>query len=355
MFVGPHREVDAGFGCVNCHENEFAAWQDTTHNHSLAMPQRALGRDLKRALRIRGSLQRSPLCQNCHFTVLVADGQEQTKYGVSCESCHGAGRQGNTAQSADEGNWVFLHQDQDRWPTADPEARETRMRAAIDAGHIRPAQLYDLASNCFQCHVLAKDLEEDGITLERLVNTTTRAGEHHAPSTPGFELVAFSQGEVRHNFRVERSDPPGQRVDLTNPASDFLRALYIVGKMLDVEFSLRALANATDGEGRFFLGLKARLEGDDGALAKLAEIKDALGDHEVAGHIETLLAAVDMTQVQPNNREALLAMAEQVQEVARYWNGRRPLALIELDETLSAVDPLLPAASTHRGQPYQPR
>ena len=338
MFVGPDREVDANQGCVRCHSLEYAAWLDTHHNNSLAMPNTDLSRGIKRALRIRGALQRSELCQNCHFTVVNFQGEERAQYGVSCESCHSPGK-----------SWVPIHSNTDRWPMADADARHERMMAAVDAGMVRPTQLYDLAENCYQCHILAKSV--DGI--ERLANETVRTRgdgpDHHPASSEGFELVAWSHGEVRHNFRGDDGSN-----DASNPQSEFIRGLYVVGKMLDVEYSLRALANATDASGRFYTTIKARLEGDAGALAKLSAIGEALGDHEIGQACAAIVSAVDMSAVRPNNGAALRAMADQVQAQARTFNGRTAEALETLEEELAPIQGMLPAASAYQGEVPRP-
>ena len=123
-----------------------------------------------------------------------------------------------------------------------------------------------------------------------------------------------------------------------------------MGKMLDVEYSLWGLANATNGEGRFFTGLRDRLTGGDGALAKLTEIRDALpASHEVAQRATMILDAIDAGAFQPNNRNALRAMAGQVQQIAKWINGKPREELSALDATLTELDGLLPAPSSYMG------
>lgn len=339
-FVGPDRETNAELGCVRCHQLEFQAWQQMKHNHSLAMPQSELARGVKRALRIRGPLQRANLCQNCHFTVVVAQGAEDAKYGVSCESCHGPGKE-----------WVPIHSGTlDEWKG---QPREDRMVAAAAKGMIRPTQLYDLAENCYQCHVLAKEvqLDKDEKGIEELVNTTLKVGgkdAYHTAGSANFELLAWSNGEVRHNFC-------GEREKGTNPMSEFKRSLFVVGKLLDVEYTLRGLSLAKDGAGRYFSSLKARLEGEKGSLAQLKRILEVLPESlpELRQAVETTLGAVAEAKLEAGN-PGLRSAADKVQASARaLFNGKTAEQLGQLEQSLAPVDPLLPTELA--GTPFVPK
>jgi hypothetical protein len=100
------------------------------------------------------------------------------------------------------------------------------MHRAIAAGMNNPANLYLVARQCLACHTSPN---------ERLVNVGG-----HPTGSPDFELVAWSQGMVRHNF--VRSE------GRTNEASsrERLRMMFVVGVMADLEASLRATAAATE-------------------------------------------------------------------------------------------------------------
>ena len=65
-----------------------------------------------------------------------------------------------------------------------PAHKAERLRKLAAAGMIGPDNVYDLANNCYGCHLVPN---------EKLVNV----GGHKAGSD--FELVAWSQGEIRHN------------------------------------------------------------------------------------------------------------------------------------------------------------
>jgi hypothetical protein len=330
-FAGPDLECNKELGCVKCHEKEYQAWLGMKHNHSLSMPGTDLAKGIKKALKIRGPVQRAELCQNCHFTVVVFQGEENAKYGISCESCHGPAR-----------GWVPIHSDRQR-------DRDERMAEAVKKfGMVSPTQLYDLAQNCYECHVLAKDVPG----VEALVNTSVKVGNgeaHHSAGSADFELVAWSQGEVRHNFHHGKKD--GE----VNPRSEFLRGLFLVGKLLDVEYSLRGLANTTDGAGRYFASLEARLKGDKGSLAILGQAKEKLpADSPVRKAVETALETVAGCELKPGNKDALRAAAGKVQEAARaVFNDKTPADLKQLEEALAPIEPLLPAPEAYKGKVSQ--
>lgn len=131
---------------------------------------------------------------------------------------------------------------------------------------IRPQNLYALASNCFQCHTVPDP---------ELVDV----GGHTAGSE-GFELVAWSQGQVRHNFLH------GGKNEVASP--ERLRLLYVVGKVVELESSLRALSKAT-GAGDFATQMTARVAA---AREALGAIEGMIGETH-AGAIGVLRGAGD--------------------------------------------------------------
>ncbi|RMG08196.1 MAG: hypothetical protein D6731_22315 [Planctomycetota bacterium] len=339
-FVGPNTEINKELGCSKCHLEEFKAWQTTHHNHSIGMPDTPLAKAMRKKFKIR-NLQRDKLCQNCHFTVVKEGGEEVAKYGISCESCHGPAAE-----------WAGVHSNEEKWGK---DQREVRLKLAEEKGMIRPANLYKLAQNCYQCHIMAKNPQGTTVSVEEMVNTKFKVKKkkkkkkkkkYHRASTKGFELVAYSQGEVRHNLRNKARE---------NRPSRFLRGLYVVGKMLDVEYSLRALSNATDPDGRYFKKIKERLDGEGNALAALEAIRSKLpGDHPVAGAIDEIVAAAKAAPLEVKQREALLAAASKVRAAARrIFDGKSEEEMLALEKELAPVDPLLPPPEKYKGTPYQ--
>ena len=91
---------------------------------------------------------------------------------------------------------------------------------------IRPSSLYRLAKNCYSCHVVPQ---------EDLVNK----GGH--PAGSAFELVSWSQGEVRHNTWHSKGKE-------NVPASAARkRMLYLVGLGVELETGI-ARGRPCDGE-----------------------------------------------------------------------------------------------------------
>ena len=162
------------------------------------------------------------ICLDCHFTLDILDGRVvgEPLAGVSCESCHGGGKdwiKRHSRYGMKEATSRLVPSGHRRDPYVDPET----------TGMIGPANLYAVASNCFGCH---------SVSHQELVNV----GRH--PLGGGFELVSWSQGEVRHNFLLKGEN--------REASAEHKRMLYIVGKAVDLEFALRAMAKARSENGR---------------------------------------------------------------------------------------------------------
>ena len=106
-----------------------------------------------------------------------------------------------------------------------PSIASERLKASIAAGMNNPHNVYLIARQCYDCHTVPD---------ESLVNV----GRHVAGSQD-FELVAWSQGIVRHNFLRTGGTANGA------PSPAELRVMYVVGVLADLEYSLRAVATAT--------------------------------------------------------------------------------------------------------------
>ena len=123
-------------------------------------------------------MKRDSDCLTCHFTAKIIEGKEKVISGISCESCHGPAAK-----------WVKIHGDYGgkkvKKDMETPEHKAERLAKIEEAKMIRPQNLYRVAENCYQCHTVPN---------EKLVNV----GGHKPGSN--FELVSWSQGEVRHNF-----------------------------------------------------------------------------------------------------------------------------------------------------------
>ena len=164
------------------------------------------------------SIKRNGICTQCHYTEQNQGGRVRIVAGVSCESCHGG--------AAD---WVAVHADyggESATKAAESaEHREQRLKESIASGMNNPHNIYLIARQCFDCHT---------VPHESVVNS----GGHLAGSQD-FELVTWSQGIVRHNFLRTGGTINGA----LSPAE--LRVMFVVGVLTDLEYSLRAVAAAT--------------------------------------------------------------------------------------------------------------
>jgi hypothetical protein len=340
-FVGPDEALSVD-GCVVCHAPEYKAWTTTPHYRSLEIPTTKPGRALSRQLGWKRGVVKDPFCTTCHFTVVRFHGADDPKYGVSCESCHGAAKA-----------WVGVHGDQRTWPQ---DKRDERLRIAASKGMVRPVDLPAIARSCYLCHFLVKPPAEGvATTNESLANAVVEAAEgwQHPlagngakrASPEGFELVSWSQGEVRHNFELS---PSG-----VNRESDHRLCLYVVGKMLDLEFSVRGLAAATDRDGRFFRVLKERLVGPAGAPAKLRAVAAKLPPEDpIGGELRKLVSRIDEKELEPSRAGPLQALAEGVAAVSSaLFGGKSEADLKALERSLAPIEPLLPARESYLGTP----
>ena len=186
------------------------------------------------------------------------DNKKQPIVGISCESCHSAGE-----------DWIKVHSGfSGKTEKTETKAEaEARLKLADSKGMIRPSSLYQLAKNCYSCHVVPQ---------EDLVNK----GGHSAGSA--FELVSWSQGEVRHN--TWRSKGKGNV-----PASAARkRMLYLIGLGVELETGIRAVSRATARK-RYAFEMAKRV---DQARKQLAAAAKAAPDvPEIAKMVEFAYSA----------------------------------------------------------------
>ncbi len=315
LIVGPEGTDDE---CAGCHTLEHEAWQTT--RHYATFKDRHRSDEAKEILAKLGerSMKRISTCRQCHYTSSISDaGKIRASWGVSCESCHGPAA-----------NWLEVHNRPGGDPAADtmewgdgqleaPESRQARLDASAAKGMLHPANLYDIASNCYGCHTVPD---------ENLVNV----GKHHAGKP--FDLVERSQGEVRHNF-VSSTGSPANR-----PASaEQKRRLYVVGAAVDLEFGLRNLARVGETGGDFH---QATIERINAGRAKLAAITGAADLPALAAVVQAIPASLDAS----NSVDA--SLADQLRDAAQAF-------VADHDGTqLAALDALVPTDVS--GEAYEP-
>ena len=175
---------------------------------------------------------------------------------------------------------------------------------------LRPSQLYGVVANCYQCHT---------VPHEDLVNR----GLHSTGSD--FELVEWSQGIIRHNFLESFLTADGTENAERPP--EWKRRAYVVGRALAMEYNLRGVAVATDGDGLYLASMIDR-SGD--AVDELLDITD----RESIPEIQEILDIFDGVELKANDATVLLAAADAVGEATRRF-------IVNHDGTrLASLDPL---------------
>ena len=304
-------KVTGPASCAECHVEEIEAWKRTKHNQTLhELPRRPATAEMLLRLgltKVKGERQ----CQDCHFLGQVIDEEYRTVAGIACESCHGAAR-----------DWLKTHGDYGpgaKQATETPAHRAARRVEAAAAGMITRDNLYALGAACYGCHIVPD---------EKLANV----GGHPAGSA-GFNLLSWSQGEVRHTIlhTGNRSNPPA--------TPEHRRLLFVVGSILETEFCFRAVAGATVKAG--FGVTQARRA--DAARQLLEKIQALAPTPELAG----IIAVARATGLRLNNAAELTAAADKIAALGREFAARVTGA------QLAGVDPLLPGPDADKGKPYQ--
>lgn len=311
--AAPHVDPTKVMGaesCGECHKHDVEAWKLTHHFSTLnEMHRRPEAREIAEKLGIK-RIKSESLCLDCHYTSKEIDTSAQVIAGISCESCHGAAK-----------DWMDVHNDYGKGFTKETEPaahRVARKAKAATLGLLYPDNLYNVGQNCYQCHI---------VTNEELANK----GGHSAGSV-GFNLLTWSQGEVRHS--ILHTD------NKANPEAspERKRMLFTVGAILDVEYSLRAVARAT--EKATYAVTNARRAA--AARKQLEAIQAAAPTDELAAIIEVANGAA----LRLNNGEALTAVADKISELGRAF------ATTVTGDRLTGVDALLPGADQYKGAPY---
>ncbi|MDX1547967.1 MAG: multiheme c-type cytochrome [Rhodothermales bacterium] len=294
---------DPSVPCGDCHTQEAAVWASTPHATGFA--------DLHtsaeaRAIRDRlggGAIREDSRCLRCHYTAVMQGAETRAIAGVSCESCHGAAR-----------DWLFAHKDYGDFTraTEPDEHRRARIQRSVQGGMLRPSSdPYAVTANCFECHTVPD---------EELVNV----GGH--PSGSSIELLTWADA-VRHNFLpAQWGEDAGNRAF----SAAHRRVLYALGQALDFEYSLRALAAATE-PGVYAKAMEQRAKD---ARRTLEAIAEAAGVPE----FRAILGVAAGVPLAYGQGARLTAAADRIRDLTRLFGREADGA------ALAALDPLLPGA-----------
>lgn len=274
--------------CEKCHEAEAEVWKKTKHNKSFQDIHKSEAAKKILAAAGGGSMRANPTCVLCHFTETKASASAKpaVNSGPSCESCHGA-----------SSDWRDVHNnygDGIEDPKKEsPANKQKRLADARKAGMIWSFMTYDIAANCMECHGLAHPKLKGDVLAKML-----EAGH---PGEPAFELVAYSQGSVRHRYY-----PPNVTTNAEMNAAELAR-LFVVGQAAKL-VSATAAAGKSD-QAQYAALQKKRAQDARTALAAVADLPevkavldkpthdtarklaDALKDKDVSAKVKALLPA----------------------------------------------------------------
>lgn len=302
-----HSKIVGPDKCAECHKKTLAIWKETHHFKTFReMPRREKASEIAKKMGLK-RIKAGSLCLDCHFTTVVEGDKRKAVAGISCESCHGpaagylkvhsefSGKKKQTESEAERAK---------RW--ADSEA----------AGMIRPQEMDRWARNCYGCHVVPQ---------EKLVNE----GGHPAGSK--FELVSWSQGEIRHNvwYNEGKANPLA--------SAERRRLMYVVGLAVELETALRAVGEATT-KADYAVSMAKRAKR---AQQRFAKVAAALSEPEVA----KINAAAGSAKLKLNNKGPLNAAADTIA------GETRRLAANYDGSTFAAIDGLIPGKDKYKGQP----
>ncbi|MFN3746975.1 MAG: cytochrome c family protein [Hyphomicrobiaceae bacterium] len=298
--VGPN-------ACAECHKQEAEAWKASSHFKTFReMPRRKEANEIAEKVGVQ-RIRSESLCLTCHYTVQQKENRSQPIAGISCESCHSAGE-----------DWVKVHSGfsgkTEKTETA--AEKEARLKLADSKGMIRPSSLYRLAKNCYSCHVVPQ---------EDLVNR----GGH--PAGSAFELVSWSQGEVRHNTWHSKGKENAPATAARK------RMLYLVGLGVELETALRAVGKATVRK-TYAFEMAKRV---DRARKQLAVAAKAVPNvPEIAKMVEYAYSA----GLKLNNESFLTAAADgvskEIASITEKYDG----------STLGGLDSLIPGPDKFKGK-----
>ncbi len=304
-----HTDIVGPDECAECHKAETEVWRGTHHFATFReMPRRREATEIARNMGLR-RIKEGSLCLDCHFTTTQTrrGGPREAISGISCESCHGPAK-----------DWVKVHSEYSGLKEGQetPQQISARWAASERAGMIRPGNMAAWARNCLSCHVVPQ---------EDLVNR----GGH--PAGSAFELVSWSQGEIRHN--VWYND--GRRNEQASVETQ--RKMFVIGRAVELEVALRAVGRATQ-RAEYAVEMAKRADTARRAVAQLARILDV-------GELAAMARAGQTAQLKLNNATALNRAADQVaratDQLADRYDG----------SSFGAIDRYLPQPAQYKGRP----
>ncbi len=299
--------------CGECHKVTTEIWRNTHHFATFReMPRNKKGIEIARKMGLK-RIKEGSICLDCHFTNQIKDGKPEPIAGISCESCHASGADYIKVHSSFSGKKKKADETK-----AEAKARWAKSEAA---GMIRPHDLPRLARNCYSCHVVPQ---------EKLVNV----GGHPAGSS--FELVAWSQGEVRHNvwYNDGKANPPASH--------NRQRLMFVIGMAVELEVALRAVGKATAKAG-YAVAMAKRA---NRARKRFAKASELLGKPK---EMEAIAKVAAGAKLKLNNGPALSKAADEIAALTT------TLAMKHDGSGFGGIDKALPGEKKWKGTPKPAR
>lgn len=295
--------------CSECHEKTTEIWQQSHHFSTFTdLPRSKEAKEIGDKMGIK-RIKSESLCLNCHFTQQEKNDKVTAIAGISCESCHSPAK-----------NWLERHSEFSGKEEGEESKAEIaqRWKDSEAAGMIRPKMLYTLAKNCYSCHITPN---------EKLVN---QGG--HSPGSE-FELLSWSQGEVRHNVWHSKGEKNREATQ------ERKRMMFVVGAAVELEESLRAVGEATSND------KYAKTMAKRAALAakRMAAISKLLSVEE----LNQIIGVVKTVKLSLNQGAALNTAADKIGSLTQAFVDKYDGA------TFSAIDQILPSKDAYKGKIIQ--
>jgi len=302
--LDPHK-IKSAVACGECHVSEYEVWKKTPHALGFkTLHRKKAAENIAEKMGTR-LIKRESLCLNCHYTPTVKRESVRAVSGVSCESCHGAGA-----------DWINVHNNYGgkgiTHATETAEHKQKRIHDSLAAGMKRPSDLYPVIANCFSCHTVPE---------EELVN---KGG--HTTGSADFEFVAWMDKNIRHNFL--QSFLEGDGTDNAERSIASKRVMYVVGRALEMEYSLRGMAAATQAKKRYAKAMSRRIRS---AIGEIRAIQTRAAQPE----LDEMLLLVRGVKARAGNGEELTLAAEKVGGLTQKFLDRADGA------SLASLDPLV--------------
>lgn len=218
-----------------------------------------------------------------------------------------------------------------------PMHRKDRLELCEKAGKVGPRDLYGVAKKCYSCHIVGN---------AKLVN----AG--HSLGHVTFEFASWTNGEVRHNFQVNKNknaevssiwlNPVGANAGEERKAQHRKRKMYVLGVLVDLETSLRLRGGTKNAA--LARKLAGRILGINRKLLQINAVAATEETKSVGAMVPTLLARLFVPK--PDDAKFYGGKADQVAKAAKEFLAKHD------GSKLKALDAKIP--KPHFSKDYKP-